>query len=217
PMTIALIRHAMARHVRVLMISLYIESAGLANAAMQQVIEEFNSRATSPADSVVYGRDIAFLGWQPPPIVPILSMGRSISAIYPTDFFGTATDSLPVMRGVRNYDQVGIICAISGGSSPLWFVQFAQTRFGVKVGAGCTAVSAPDFYPYFATGQFSGIIGGMKGAAEYETLVENTYHVDGRRRAMEGMGSQSLAHLLIMAFVVVGNIAYFAGKRRKAQ
>ena len=49
----------------------------------------------------------------------------------------------------------------------------------------------------------------MKGAAEYENLIEEKYHVGGRQRAMEGMGAQSVGHLLIMAFVIMGNIGYF--------
>ncbi|MBD3163311.1 MAG: hypothetical protein GF346_12595 [Candidatus Eisenbacteria bacterium] len=215
PMTIAVLRHAFAKGVRVLIVSLYIESAGLAADAMDRTMEEFNREATSPADSIVYGRDVAFLGWQPPPIVPILSMGESIAGIYPVDFYGNKTDSLAVMRGVQNYDDVGIVVALSGGEGPKWYVQFAQTKFGVKVGAGVTAVNTPDFYPYFETGQFSGMMGGMKGAAEYEALVERTYGREGRKRATEGMGSQSAAHMMIIVFVLLGNVAYFAGRRRE--
>lgn len=214
PMTIAIMRHAFARRIPVLLISLYVESTPLANAAMEQVMAEFNMKATTSADSIKYGRDVVFLGWVPPPIVPILGMGKSITGIYKTEFRGAPSDSIPMMKSVRNYEQVGIICAVSGGSSPIWFVQLAQPKWGVKVGAGCTAVSAPDYYPYFETGQFSGMLGGMKGAAEYEQLIENKYQIRGRMRATEGMASQSAAHLAIMAFVIIGNIAYFANKRR---
>lgn len=216
PMTVALLRHAFERRIRVLIVSLYVESTGLAADAMWKTMEEFNLRASSSADSILYGRDVLFLGWQPPPIVPILSMGESISGIYPVDYVeGTATDDFPIMEGVRNYNDVGIVASISGGGAPLWFVQFAQTKFGVKVGAGVTAVSAPDYYPYFETGQFSGMMGGMKGAAEYEELVQRELKVGGRQRATEGMGAQSAAHLLIIGFVILGNVAYFATRNRR--
>lgn len=215
PMTIALLRHGFAARIPVLVAAMYIEGAGLAKAAITQTMDEFNARATSRADSILYGRDIVFLGWQPPPIVPILGMGRSIAAIYKIDYEGYQTDTLEVMQRIHNYDDVGIVCSISGGSIPLSFVQFAQEKYGVKVGAGVTAVSAPDFYPYFETGQFSGMLGGMKGAAEYEFLVHQKYGVEGRMRAMEGMGAQSAAHVLIIVFVIIGNIAYFAGRRKQ--
>jgi hypothetical protein len=214
PMEIAVLRHCFARRLPVLINALYVEGAPLYDMAMHQVMDEFNARAKTRADSILYGRDVVYLGWQPPPIVPILSMGRSISGIYPVDYYGNQTDTLEVMKRVRNYDQIGIVVAITPLSSPLWYVMYAQTKFGVKVGAGCTAVCAPDFYPYVGTGQLSGMMAGMKGAAEYEELVENEYHVGGRRRATEGMASQSAAHLLMMFFVIIGNIAYFATRRK---
>jgi hypothetical protein len=217
PMTIALIRHGLARHCRVIVISFYAESIGLAKAAVDQVINEFNSRpGVAPADSVVYGRDVVLLSWVPPPIVPILSMGQSITGVYKTEFDGADTRTLPIMQGIRSYDDIGIVVAVSGASSPQWFVQFAQPRYGVKVGAAVTAVSAPDLYPYYTSGQFSGMLGGMKGAAEYENLIQQKYRVGGRQRAMEGMGAQSVGHLVIMAFVVIGNIGYFVARRRQA-
>ena len=225
PMTIALLRHAFAKRIPVLLITLYIEASGLVDQALMQVLDEFNEKATTHEDSIIYGRDVIFLGWQPPPIVPILSMGESITNIYPTDFYGNPVDSLPLIKKIRalhpdrdpTYDDIAIVVALTSGGSPLWFVQFAQTKYGVKVGAGCTAVMAPDFYPYIQTGQLSGMMGGMKGAAEYEELVEKHFGKIGRRRATEGMLSQSAAHLAIMLFVVLGNIAYFAGKRSKAR
>jgi hypothetical protein len=214
PMTAAIIRHGLARKLRVIVISFYNESIPMANQAVTQVIEEFNSRAKSEAEKVVYGRDVVLLGWVPPPIVPILGMGQSIKGVYKVDYYGTSTDSLPIMNGLNSYDDIGIVCAVSGGSSPQWMIQFAQPRFGVKVGAAVTAVSAPDLYAYVQSGQLSGMLGGMKGAAEYENMIEEKYHVGGRQRAMEGMGSQSVGHLLIMALVIVGNIGYFVTRRK---
>ena len=120
------------------------------------------------------------------------------------------------MRNIHNYGQIGIVVAITRVDSPLWYVQLAQTKFGVKVGGGCTAVSTPDLYPYFETRQLSGIMGGMRGAADYESLVEEKYHSGGRMRATEGMGAQSIAHVVIIVFVLLGNLGYFLGKRRSA-
>jgi hypothetical protein len=216
PMTVALIRHGLARKLRVIVISFYNESIPLAYQAVTQAIDEFNSQAKSEAERVAWGREVVLLSWVPPPIVPILGMGQSITGVYKVDYRGTSTDSLPIMHGLRSYDDIGIVCAVSGGSSPQWFLQFAQPRFGVKVGAAVTAVSAPDLYAYVESGQLSGMLGGMKGAAEYENLVEQKYHVGGRQRALEGMGSQSVGHLLIMALVIMGNIGYFVSRRKSS-
>ncbi len=215
PMTIALLRHAFVRRIPVLLNALYVEGAPLLDKAIEHVRGEFNARATTHEDSIIYGRDLVYLGWQPPPIVPILSMGQSIRGIYPVDYYGNDTDSLELTQWTDNYDQVGVVVAITAGQSPLWYVWYAQPKYGVKVGGGCTAVGAPDLYPYCGTGQLEGMMAGMKGAAEYEELVERAFNIGGRRRATEGMASQSAAHVMIMIFVIVGNIAYFATRRKQ--
>lgn len=216
PMVVALLRHGFARRIPVLVNALYVEGAPILEQALRQAMDEFNEKATNHADSIVYGRDVVYLGWQPPPIVPILSMGQSIRGIYPVDYYGTSTDSLELTQWTENYDQVGIVVAITAAESPLWYVFYAQPKYGVKVGAGCTAVCAPDFYAYCGTGQISGMMAGMKGAAEYEELVEQRFNTTGRRKATEAMASQSAAHVMIMIFVIIGNIAYFAGRRKQS-
>jgi hypothetical protein len=188
---------------------------GLATRAINQVVEEFNSVAATNADSILYGRDYVFLGWQPPPIVPMLGMGESISNIYVVDYYGNQTDTLEMMQRIRNYNDISILVALSGSRIPISWVAYAQNRYGLQVGVGCTAVSGADFYPYYQTGQFTGLMVGMKGAAEYEELVEANHGVKGRRVASEAMLSLTYAHLIIMLFIVIGNIGFFLHRRRK--
>lgn len=213
PMAIALLRHAFKKRIKVAVLSLYVQPLGLAVRALEQVTTEFNARAQTREDSIIYGRDYVLLGWQPPPIVPLLGLGISISNVYPTDYYGYRTDSLPVMQGIKNFNDVGILVSISGGNAPLWWVGYSQVRYGVAVGAGLTAVSASDFFIYYQTGQFSGLMVGMKGAAEYEEMVK-ALEVPGRRKASEALGSLTAAHLAIMAFIIIGNIGYLVRRRR---
>lgn len=215
PMGFAILRHAFKRRIKVLALSLYVQPLGLAKSALDQVTAEFNRSAASRDDSLIYGRDYVFLGWQPPPLVPMLGMGESIVKVYPTDYYGNRTDTLPLMAHVRNYNDVELLVSISGSSIPISWVAYAQNRFGIPIGAGCTAVSAGDFYPYLQTGQFSGLIVGMKGAAEYEELVESNLSIHEERKASQALASLTYAHLVIMLFIVIGNLGYFV-RRRKA-
>ena len=73
---------------------------------------------------------------------------------------------------------------------------------------GVTGVMATDYYPYLQSGRIFGLMGGLKGAAEYEQLADNP------GPATKGMAMQMWAHLLIIAFIIVGNIGYFATRRR---
>jgi hypothetical protein len=215
PMAIAVLRHAFKTRKKVLVLSLYVEMIGLATRALNQVVEEFNSTATTREDSLVYGRDYVFLGWQPPPIVPMLGMGESIANIYVVDYYGNQTDTLEMMQYIKNYDNISILVALSGSRIPISWVSYAQNRYGLSVGVGCTAVSGADFYPYYQTGQFTGLMVGMKGAAEYEELVQTRYGVKSRRIASEAMLSLTYAHLVIILFIIIGNIGFFLHRRKK--
>jgi hypothetical protein len=214
PMGFAVLRHAFKRRIKVLALSLYVQPLGLAQNALTRVSEEFNSVAQTNADSIIYGRDYVFLGWVPPPIIPILGMGENIANVYKTDYYGNKTDTLPLMKKIKNYNNVGLLVSLSSGDAPKWWVEYAQNKFGLAVGAGVTAVSASEFYPYLQTGQFSGLAVGMKGAAEYEEIVEKKLDIKQRRRASEALQSLTYAHLVMILFIIVGNIGYFM-KRRK--
>jgi hypothetical protein len=84
--------------------------------------------------------------------------------------------------------------------------------------AGATGVQAPLLYPYVPQ-QLPGLLGAIKGAAEYEKLVVDAYggpNPDPKYlEALRRMGPQLVAHLLIITLIVVANVVYFAGRRRK--
>ena len=62
---------------------------------------------------------------------------------------------------------------------------------------------APDFFPFLQSRQLNGLIGGLAGAAEYEALVGK------RGLAVSGMRPQSVAHIVIIGFILLGNAVYF--------
>lgn len=220
PMVIALLRHAFATRHRVGVVSMQVYGLGLGHDALQQVAAEFNVHANNHDDSVISGEDYVFWGWSTPEITVMLGMGERITRVFPVDYYGHSTDSLPITTHIKNYDDVGILVSIAASSIPQLWINYAQTQFGVHLSCGITAVSAADYYPYVNSGQFVGMLAGMKGAAEYEQLLETRMRALGldyslRRKGTEAMSSQTTAHLAIMAFIIVGNIAFFATRRRK--
>ncbi|HDQ99513.1 MAG TPA: hypothetical protein ENN51_04420 [candidate division WOR-3 bacterium] len=221
PMTLALLRHAFANRTKVGVLCVgSVMSVGLGVNAVESVTEEFNQHATTNADSIIYGRDVVFWGWSTPFVTVLLGMGEKISNVFPVDYYGNTTEEMEITPHIRNYDDAGILVCLAASSIPLSWITYAQVQFGLPLGCGITAVSAADFYIYLNSGQFTGMLAGMKGAAEYEELVEQKMVAEGkdwglRRRATEAMSSQTAAHLAIMLFIIVGNVAFFATRRRK--
>ncbi len=200
PMTVALLRHCFARDLPVIVMNLHPGGPGLAL--------EISDRISKEAGAV-YGEDYVFLGYKAGYSAVILSLGQDFHISYPTDYFNTSIDELPLMKDVKNYNDVGLVISLSGSTTPEGWIAYGHERYGQKVAAGVTAVMAADFYPYLQTGQLVGLLGGLKGAAEYEKLIEQPS--DG----LKGMDAQTIIHLLIVVFIILGNIAYILVQRAK--
>ena len=202
PMALALLRHAFSNDVNVAVLTLHPAGYGLAERAVNQVAEEMGQ---------IYGEDYCFLGFRPGISAVILGMGVNIRNVFPEDAYETPLNEIPMMDGVRNYDDIPLLISLAGwGAAEAW-VYYAYQPYGQRVGAGVTAVMATDFYPYLDTGQLVGLLGGMRGAAEYEELID---HPDA---GVRGMDSQSVIHILIIILIVLGNIAYFGARRKKRE
>ncbi len=208
PMLTAVMRHAFAKNLKVLLCGLWVTGVGLADRAVAEVPPEYNK---------TYGEDIVYLGWKSGVDAVLLGMGENIKSVYPSDYYGRPLDSLPMMRSVQRLRDIPIVVAISAGTPGYadWLL-YAQARYGSRVGAGVTAVSAADAYPYLQSGQLTGLLAGMKGAAEYEVLVEKAGYSKAYMPAVAAMDSQSLAHVVIMLLVIIGNVAYFATRKKGA-
>jgi len=85
--------------------------------------------------------------------------------------------------------------------------------------AGNTGVQAAQMYPYVPR-QLPGLLGAIKGAAEYEKLVVDKYggpHPDPKYlEALRRMGPQLVGHLLVILLIIVANVLYFMDRRRES-
>ena len=200
PMSMAIMRHCFENDVNVVVMTLHPAGYGLAERALLAAAEEYG---------LTYGEDYVFLGFQPGVSAVILGMGINIRNVFPEDAYGAPLDDLPLMQGVRNYDDIPLVISLAGWSAAEAWVYYAYQPYRQRVGAGVTAVMATDFYPYLNAGQLEGLLGGMRGAAEYEVLIDTP------DQGSRGMDSQSVIHLIIIILIAVGNAAYFISRRGK--
>lgn len=206
PMGVAIMKHLLRRRVKVIAMALWPAGAKLAEDALRESIEYLQEEYNLTPE---YGRDYANIGFMAGGIMVMTSIGKSLPRTFPTDFYRRPTSDLPIMRGIENYSNIDMVITLSAGDPgiPFW-VMVAATSYGKDLIGGCTAVSAPQLYPYQQAGQLVSLIGGLKGAAEYEVLA------DVHGRGIQGMDSQSIAHLTIVIMIIIGNITFFVEKQR---
>ncbi len=201
PQAIALLRHAFRKHLRVVTMTLWVSGTGMADQLVTQVAKEMGKE---------YGTDYAFLGWSPGGQAVIINMGQDLYSAFPSDYSGKSTKDLPVLDGVRSLKDVGYMVSLGAGRPGVeeWYV-FGKDKYKFELGGGCTGVMAPGLYPLLRSGQINGLIGGLRGAAEYENLIGQ------KGKAVAGMDAQSATHLAIILLVIMCNLFYFSLRQQR--
>ncbi|MEE8576010.1 MAG: hypothetical protein V3T31_02035 [candidate division Zixibacteria bacterium] len=201
PMSYAALHHLWRKDCKIVtMTTIPLGGPSMAEMVTRELALEYNKE---------YGKDFVNLGFKANWTAVLKGMGKSIEAIYPADNSGTPLSELPLMDSVKNYDDIDFIYVVADNGIVDYWISIVNAQFNARVGCAVTAVMAPKFYAFLGSGQMTGLLGGMKGAAEYEQLI-------GRKgEAFKGMAIQSLVHLLIIGLVLLGNIAHFFGRRSR--
>lgn len=194
PMLRSVLRQAFDNDVKVIMLGHIAIGLPLGHMALEQVAAEYGAE---------YGVDYVDLGYRPGYIAVMIAMGREIEDIFATDYQGTPLRELPVTKDIHSYDDIDLLFGFEHGAVIDYWVRYAQARFDQRMAFGTTAVMAPDAYPYLQSGQIEGLVGGLKGAAEYETLIGHP------GLGTRGMPAQQWAHLLVIGFIIIGNLGYY--------
>ncbi|MDD3049805.1 MAG: hypothetical protein PHR06_01515 [Candidatus Cloacimonetes bacterium] len=256
PMEVAILRHCFERNIKVFTLTFLEAASPLVDYSINIAKEDF--------PEVVSGVDYVNFGFKPYSLfLPILlGMGEDIAEAVDTDSEGRKIENLPIMQDIKNYNDMNLVMDFSASGSVFSWITYARVKFGANVAAGITAVMAADNYPYLQSGQLIGMLSGLKGAAEYEALVDlfaaysNGDYPNGRPLSRElhreiiiplntdyvtyiyeennekkevvtdvkldykfktariGMNAQSVAHIMIIVFILIGNVGYFMSKKK---
>lgn len=208
PMANAFVRHCLTRGHKLFLMSLWGTGQALMTETIDSVIvEEF--------PSAKYGADYVALGYKAGNEGVLNVIITDFRKMYPTDEHGTNVDSIPLFQNVRSAKDMDFIMAIGGGApGPKEWILYIGDPGRVPMAAGLAAVSTPAIYSYYPK-QIVGLLGGVKGAAEYESALRQKYPQFQAvpAPALRMMGPQTLAHIVVMAFIIIGNLTYFRGRR----
>ncbi len=201
PMAIAILRHLFTNNQKVYVTCLWPDGQFMAEDALTEIAEqEFG---------LTYGKDYVLLGFRPGNEAVVKGIVSNLRKLYTTDARGTLVDQIPMMTNVNKVKDFDFIFSASAGyPGTIEWVQYAADPTGVPMSTGTTSIQVNDVMPYVQSGQVKGILAGMPGAAEYEALIGSP------GIGTSGMDAQSIAHLVIVIFIVFGNIPYFIETRR---
>ncbi|HDS09410.1 MAG TPA: hypothetical protein ENN73_04210 [Firmicutes bacterium] len=200
PMGRALVRHAFSKNLRVIGLALaWPAASGLGLEIINTTAEEYGK---------VEGIDWAYFGYKIGYSQIVIGMGKNIIQTVQEDYKGVSLSNMEMFKDIKNYDDIGIVIDLAAGGSLGLFVTYVNTMYNRPVSTGVTAVMAADYYPYLQSGQIIGMLNGLKGAADYEKLINK------KDLATKGMASQNWAHIMIIILIILGNISYLLTKKQ---
>lgn len=193
PQARAVLKHAFRKNHRVAVLYFSASAAGVAEELLREAAREYPAKE--------YGKDFVLLPYMPDFAAALTQMGSNFYGIYDTDSRGGELKTLPVMRGVNRLADVNLAVVFCATTLLDNWVALASDRFGFRLAGGVTAVLQPRYGPYLQTGQLAGLIGGMKGGADYEALLG----APGSGAA--GLDALNIANFLALALILCANAA----------
>lgn len=168
-----------------------------------------------------YGVDYVNLGFRAGLEGVIKVIVTNLKQSFSTDQAGTRLDQIAMTRDIKSIQEMDLIVSVSAGDPGVkeW-IQYASTPYSIPTVSGCTGVQAPIVYPYIPR-QLIGVLGGIKSAAEYEQALIEGYPVlaenENAQEALRRMGPQVVAHVLMIALIILGNVIFFMEQKRGGQ
>lgn len=201
PQYIAIMEHVLRKDgVKLILVEHGTEAPIFAERALQ----ELNAYGRK-----TYGQDFVHLGYIAGDEAAISSLCRDLHALLQVDYKGNSISSLPMMDDINGAQDFTIVIDFTASADSQFWLNQAYAPYGTAIAFGLTAVKVPDAYAYYTAGQIFGIVESLKGAAGYEILINRP------GIAAKGMDAQSIAHLLYIVLILLGNVTFYMGGKKQ--
>ena len=190
----AILRQCLRKKLKIVATAFIVQGSGIGERILKDMQKEFNLK---------YGEDYAWLGYRAGSQAMIIGLGQNLKETFRNDVYGNPTTDLPILKNVNSLKDFPYLVCVHDDSYINYWIVYAYERLGIKIGSACTAIMASGMYPFLDAKQITGIVGGLKGASEYEKLID--YPDFGTK----GMTVQSIIHSFIIVIIILGNLAYF--------
>lgn len=225
PQTAVFMEHLMRRQIPFCISSITYTAEPFMKSVPQQIADKLNEENASKGIDrrYEYGRDWANIGYRPAPALFVRGLAKSkdVAGYLSVDARGTPITEVPCLAGVKTIRDFSLLAEFTGlvGAFNIW-VQFFQTEdYRPAFVHGCTSITIPEAFIYLDSGQIQGLFEGVAGAAYYSQLVKGDDFDPVRNPdlATKFMMSLSLAHLVIIFFIILGNVGLWLQKRSQAR
>jgi hypothetical protein len=164
-----------------------------------------------PNEKWAYGKDWINLGFQPGMSITIQALAKSedMREYLKVDAHGTTLSKVPMFSTPKTIHSVQSVIHVTGlvGALNIWLQFFQAADYRPPILHGCTSITIPEAYIFFDSGQISGLLEGIAGAAWYEEKIQEVFPNRLRSDAMQINTTLAIAHLVVIGLIILGNIS----------
>lgn len=201
-MQIATLHHLFSKPVKVVFFSI--------DATCLIVYDTLLSKVDPKAYGKTYGVDYFHIGYIAGGETAMKALAEDFKAAVPADYKGTPLDQIPMAKDIRNIrDFYMVICFTSAGETSIgWVRQWVTVYPAIKYLCCVLDMMLPTMKPYYDAKQITALVGSAPGG-EYEFLIGKPGSGIKKADAFSG------ALLVVLVFIILGNIASLAKRMRK--
>jgi len=216
PQAEVIIEHLFRKRIPVIIATQY----QLAEAFLSSIPKGVATRLSKeiPDQKWEYGTDWISIGYQPMGALFLQSLAKSdnISEFLKKDFYGTPFAQLPNFAHIGNVKDVKFVGQFTGlvGTLDNFIQYFQKDGYHPTLVHGCTSITIPEAYIFLDSGQISGLLEGISGAAWYSDLMSKTFPARIPDRSGSTNTALGVSQVMILLLIVAGNVVGLL-KRKK--
>jgi len=150
-----------------------------------------------------YGVDFVNLGYAAGQEIMIARIGENIKTVFTNDYYGTQIDALPLMKDISGAKDFTAAFTYDTGSTAAFYSRQWTAKYNIQVLGIETAGNFRFMMPLLEAGSLRALLNGAIGIAEYEVLINAPGY------ANMSINALSFGHLIIITFIIIGNIVFF--------
>ncbi len=219
PQAEVVIEHLMRRRIPFALYSQYL----LAQSFLESIPEEVAKRLMSelPEQKWRYGDDWVNLGVKlgsSQVNIQALAESKNIPEYLKKDARGNSLSELRAFKDVRSLNNIPLFVQFTSLTGTFEaFVQFLKSEsYRPRFLHGCTSITIPKAYIYLDSGQLSGLLEGVAGAAWYSQMLSQKFPLRVKDDSILINTGLGVAHLVIVGLIVLGNLVGLLKPRRNS-
>ena len=157
-----------------------------------------------------YGEDYVVLGYVLVNEASTEALSRNLHSVVTNDVYGNSLENT-FFNDLNDASDFTLIIDFSPGMQTVNMIKHWVQDYDIPMIEGAIGVNIPSLLPYINSGQLKAMLQSTRGCAELEYLAG----VPGP--GLTSMDAFTLVHYLIIIFIIMGNLGYFAWERHSRE